>query len=105
MRLSAESELVVNDTFVVQAPGLCLPVDPEPVDGVPVSNGIFTHYMRPDDVPGVQSFAFGQPGQWCSQTDSGVRADDNAKTADNSSYQEVGVSASDLGMFANTTGE
>eukprot|EP00878_Enallax_costatus_P003370 GHUV01003579.1.p1 GENE.GHUV01003579.1~~GHUV01003579.1.p1 ORF type:complete len:552 (+),score=117.34 GHUV01003579.1:418-2073(+) len=128
IRITAGSRLVFNDTFVVQPPGLCAPVDPGASGaddkrrdrqnntvnttqyntagtGV-MANAISPANPRPKSIPGTQQFQPAQPGDWCNRNN-GLAA--NAGGAggspqDNSSYSSIGTSIDNLGVFANTTG-
>lgn len=57
MRFSVGSELFINDTIVLPAPGLCLPADQQ--------LGGMLHQPRPANLSGVQSMQPGKAGSWC----------------------------------------
>lgn len=96
VRFSNNTELIVNDTFIVPAANLCLPVMEQLGDTL--------HQSRPESIAGVQSMAPGQPESWC-RNDSGV---DNTKTpgsiVSTNSYTQMSVPIAAVKLFANTTG-
>lgn len=71
IRIPAGSRVVFNDTFVVQPPGLCAPVDAghnTPDNGNNNTGSIIgIGNPRPDDLPGFQQFQATQAGRWCSR--------------------------------------
>lgn len=97
IRMSAGSRVLVNDTLIVQPPGLCLPLNEQ--------GGLALHNPRPVDLPGVQSLNPAGAGAWCQLNDSRTVAQSMTSPADNSSYSAIAENKIDLGLFANTTGE
>lgn len=106
VRFSEGSQLVINDTFMLPAAGLCLAVDQQLGDTL--------HKVRPPGVAGVQSVDRGQPNTWCAR-DAGTNRtnkgpspiapiDVTSSPSDNSSYSEIEVAIEAVKLFANTTG-
>jgi hypothetical protein len=99
---------LLNDTFVVQPPGLCTSVN-NTLQEVP-------HSARPASVPGVQAVAVAAGKQWCAANGSielevdgqgplsADHVDAVTSASDNSSYSAIRVTTDNLGIFANTTG-
>jgi hypothetical protein len=100
IRLSAGSRVLINDSIIVQPPGLCMSLQEQASSAL--------HSARPAGVAGVQSITPGAAGSWCAHNDSNglqpsrVQASNGA--GDNSSYTAVKVTTDNLGLFANTTG-
>lgn len=64
-RFDQGSRLVVNDTYLLQPDGLCLPIEPQ-------QSSTAFHQARPAAIPGVQTIRVGQPQAWCAGS-SGTR--------------------------------
>jgi hypothetical protein len=99
IRLSAGSRVLINDSVIVQPPGLCVPLQEQASTAL--------HSGRPGVVEGVQSISPGVAGGWCAHNDSsglGDRVVVSDGPADNSSYSAVLVTTDNMGLFANTTG-
>jgi hypothetical protein len=106
--ISVGSRVLINDTFVVQPPGLCTSVNN--------TLQVVEHSARPGSVPGVQSVAVAAVDRWCASNGSmelevegqGPTAADHVdavtSASDNSGYSAIRVTTDNLGLFANTTG-
>jgi hypothetical protein len=105
--VSAGSRVQLNDTFVVQPPGLCAPLNNTLQEA--------EHSARPASVPGLQSVGVAANDTWCSYNGSSELAvehgpgaegnvDVSTSAADNSSYTAIRETTDTLGIFANTTG-
>lgn len=103
VRFSNNTELFMNDTFIIPAEGLCLAVDAQV--------GETLHKARPERFSGVQSVDRGQPNAWCSRdtgnntTQQQVPTIDQTPTPDdNASYTRINVAIASVKLYANTTG-
>jgi hypothetical protein len=105
--ISAASRVQLNDTFVVEPPGLCAPLNNTLQEA--------EHTARPAIVPGVQAVGLAAGDAWCSSNGSsqlavehGPSGESNLDVAtsasDNSSYSAIRETTDTLGIFANTTG-
>lgn len=72
VRLDAGSQLVINDTMVLQPPNLCLPLQQE--------QGTLLHATRPATLPGLQMVQIGEPQKWCAK-EPGTRTEAEAGPA------------------------
>jgi hypothetical protein len=102
IRLSAGSRVLINDSVIVQPPGLCMPLQEQAASAL--------HSARPAEFAGVQSISPGVAGAWCAHNASSNGAGGGTVVAgegpgdNNSSYTAVRVTTDNLGLFANTTG-
>lgn len=86
-RFDQGSNLVIDDTFVLQPDNLCLPIRQQ--------TGTALHEPRPAGVAGVQRIQEGQPRSWC-KGNSGTRTKSDTVTKGNADGDKAAGSNVDL---------